>query len=77
METDQISASALQLARNPALAEVVRLLSAKLTKEVMTVGVDPVRSAQALAEFHALQRLIAGIDQLAQNAVTKELQNES
>lgn len=77
MDADQVSASALQLARNPALAEVVRFLSAKLTREVMTVGIDPMRSAQALLEYHALQRLVAGIDQLAQNAVTKELQNES
>ena len=72
MDSEQLSYAALRLAQDPALKEVVQALGVKLTKEVMTVGTDPARSAEALHEYHALQRIVAGIDQMAQAAITKE-----
>ena len=77
MDNERLSYAAAQLARSEALKEVVQSLGNRLTKEVMTVGVDPIRSQAALLEYHALQRIIATIDQLAQFAINKEKQNES
>ena len=76
MDSDQLSHAAMRLAQDPALKEVVQALGAKLTKEVMTVGTDPARSAEALHEYHALQRIIAAVDQLARNAIIKETQDD-
>ena len=72
MDREQLSYAAMRLAQDPALKEVVQSLGNKLTREVMTIGTTEDRSQAALLEYHALQRIVAGIDQLAQAAITKE-----
>jgi hypothetical protein len=72
MNSEQLSFAAMRLAQDPALKEVVQAIGNKLTREVMTIGTTAERSQAALLEYHALQRIVAGIDQLAREAITKE-----
>ncbi|MGL4527898.1 MAG: hypothetical protein ACRCUC_13050 [Aestuariivirga sp.] len=70
--TDRIAHAALQLTRDPAFREIVKEMGERLTKEVMSASTQSDRSAAALLEYHALQRLVGNIGQIAQSALQKE-----
>lgn len=73
--SDQLAHAAERLRNDPALREVVRSIGESLQREILELGPVGERGILAWQEYQALQRIVAAIDQLAQDAVKEDVTN--
>lgn len=66
---DRIAHAALRLREDPALRAIIQEIGFALQSEIMSHGPRDERGQQAWLEYHALQRIVAAIDQKAQPAL--------